>query len=797
MPSLLTRARAALAAFMRPTLGQIQVAASTVRPHEVSDHYGRAQRYEFAHLMAMFAGTVKVAASRNATGIASNKLRVYRQGSGGGKSAMFDGRPVNRARLRTLRKNAGPLAAKALSDTDDIEEITDPKHPLVAIIQRPNPFMGQYELLESTGLCLGLSGNHYWKIAYDPTGTPVEVWGLLPQFVHVIPDRDRFISGYVYGRGTEVEQTFEAKDVVHFRYPNPTGDPYYGRGDLAACVAEARLGFQFVAFAQAMLDNGVQPGFVVTGQFTEPQRAQLEVALQAKHGGVHNAGRHFVISGTEVDVTTLNLGEKEMAFLASSERIDQVVFNCFDVPMELGRMKPGGLSGNTNAVYEWQKGALQPRGQRIEDTINRHLVPMFGDPSLCVAFDPWVDDEDVESTRVVVEMWNADMLTKNEARVEAGFDAAADETGEQYKSQSMPQPDPFGLGGLGGGDASGDRTGSAGRRGGSASAAEGGGGKHLIAGAQPMEAKGVQGDVGTGIHQARHDPDVGTGEQPGRLAPVAAALSALVLPLTPPAKALDLCCTRQPPVARKDDRAPSIIAVTERQLEAALRAWFDGLRPDIIQSITGSGLGMDIATNAVVRASLAETVNRTLEGVFRAGLATGVADVSARISPQALQEALTAGAQDYLRTHTERLIRTVPETLEKNIRRTLADGVQAGETIQELQGRVQDVMAGASNWGAERIARTETARAYLGAREKAWEESGIVKAKKWLLSSDPCPLCEAMAQKHNEAALGQAFLPLGATLEAADGSAMVNDYMAVMTPPAHPACRCSMAAVFE
>ena len=790
MPSLLTRARAALAAFMRPTLGQIQVAASTVRPHEVNDHYGRTQRYEFAHLMAMFTGTVKVAASRNAMGIASNKLRVYRQGSGYGKSAMFDGRPVNRARLRTLRKNAGPLAAKALSDTDDIEEITDPKHPLVAILQRPNPFMGQYELLESTGLCLGLSGNYYWKIAYDPMGTPVEVWGLLPQFVHVIPDRDRFISGYVYGRGTEVEQTFEAKDVVHFRYPNPTGDPYYGRGDLAACVAEARLGFQFVAFAQAMLDNGVQPGLVVTGQFTEQQRTQLEVSLQAKHGGVHNAGRHFVISGTEVDVTTLNLGEKEMAFLASSERIDQVVFNCFDVPMELGRMKPGGLSGNTNAVYEWQTGALRPRGQRIEDTINRHLVPMFGDPSLCVAFDPWVDDEDVESTRLVVEMWNADMLTKNEARVEAGWDAAADETGDQYKSQSMPKPDPFGLGGLGGGDGNNDSTdaarsakrtdgGDAGdnREGKSASAAS-----VPERGGIPLERKG-------GVESVSHP------ERGGLAAGM--ALTALILPLTPPAKALDLCCTRQPPVARKNDSAPSIIAVTERQLEAALRAWFDGLRPDIIQSITGSGLGMDIATNAVVRASLAETVNRTLEGVFRAGLATGVADVSARISPQALQDALTSGAQEYLRTHTARLIQTVPETLEKNIRRALADGVQAGETIQELQGRVQDVMDGASNWGAERIARTETARAYLGAREKAWEESGIVKAKKWLLSSDPCPLCEAMAQKHNEAALGQAFLPLGATLEAADGSAMVNDYMAVMTPPAHPACRCSMAAVFE
>src|SRR5690606_41839163 len=74
-------------------------------------------------------------------------------------------------------------------------------------------------------------------------------------------------------------------------------------------------------------------------------------------------------------------------------------------------------------------------GQRIEDTINRHLVPMFGDPSLCVAFDPWVDDEDVESTRLVVEMWNADMLTKNEARVEAGWDARSEEHTSELQSR--------------------------------------------------------------------------------------------------------------------------------------------------------------------------------------------------------------------------------------------------------------------------------------------------------------------------------------------------------------------------
>jgi hypothetical protein len=106
-------------------------------------------------------------------------------------------------------------------------------------------------------------------------------------------------------------------------------------------------------------------------------------------------------------------------------------------------------------------------------------------------------------------------------------------------------------------------------------------------------------------------------------------------------------------------------------------------------------------------------------------------------------------------------------------------------------------MESVTTYGAERIARTESARAYLTAREESWQEIGGVRAKRWLLSADPCPICQTMAENYREAPVGTPFLSKGATIQLLDGTMFRNDYADMDVPPAHPQCRCSMAAVFE
>jgi Phage Mu protein F like protein len=118
------------------------------------------------------------------------------------------------------------------------------------------------------------------------------------------------------------------------------------------------------------------------------------------------------------------------------------------------------------------------------------------------------------------------------------------------------------------------------------------------------------------------------------------------------------------------------------------------------------------------------------------------------------------------------------------VRDQLARGlIGEGETIPELTARIRTVFAGATSYRAQLIARTETARAVHAASEMSAEASGVVSAKRWMLSANSCPVCVALAEKASHVALGGSFGTVGHD----------PDYSTVRYPPAHAACRCSIS----
>lgn len=120
------------------------------------------------------------------------------------------------------------------------------------------------------------------------------------------------------------------------------------------------------------------------------------------------------------------------------------------------------------------------------------------------------------------------------------------------------------------------------------------------------------------------------------------------------------------------------------------------------------------------------------------------------------------------------------------VRDQLARGlIVTGDTIPELTRRVRGVFAQAGKSRATMIARSEAARAVHAAAEMSAQASGVVTAKRWLLSANSCPICVDLASRSPEVALGGTFAVIGHDV----------DYSAVHFPPAHPNCRCSITFV--
>ena len=191
---------------------------------------------------------------------------------------------------------------------------------------------------------------------------------------------------------------------------------------------------------------------------------------------------------------------------------------------------------------------------------------------------------------------------------------------------------------------------------------------------------------------------------------------------------------------------------------------------------------------------------------LREAIATGVdigLDTVAKVAPTVDFEAEREDLAKYAETESVRLSRRaaagVAETQSVRVREILGQGLEQGETVDQLATRVQDWAASQKDedgsWSrATTIARTEAMRAARTAEVEAWTATGIVTGKTWLLAPDPCEFCEAVAKQFGEKAVGvgESFYPKGTVITGADGGSMVLDYENVDGPPLHPNCRCSM-----
>lgn len=778
MPSLPQRIRNAGNALLGRSPGLDDFASSSVRSWEENPWALRSKQTDAAALVSRWCGTVKTAGSRNSMGVASLKLRVYRRTRGGAK--YWDARAITkdmRAYLRagSSRGGAGFYATKAADRLEEFEEIVDPLFPLNRLLIEANPVHNGYEMVEGVQNWLGLAGNAYWMVAREGSGPvapdeTVEVWPLAPQFTRPVPSRESVVGGYIYGRGTEIEATYAPSQVVHFRNPNPAGSPYLGMGDLETCVREADLSSSFVDFAQAMLMNGAQPGVIISGRFTPDQKAAAETSLKRKHEGVKNAGRSMLINGEEVKIQTLNLSEKEVAFLQSGERMETVIAGCHDMPVAILRLETAALATAKESIRHWQIMGVAPRARRIEDTLNQRLIRGvlgYGD-DVFVAFDPAVTrDLEADSVRVKA-LYDSQIITKNEAREECGYEHV--EGGDDFKAD----PDPLGFG-FGGGSNDGSRDRKPGDRGGD-DHDEGAGG-------------------GTGGKSRRHvHPRV------ARAVPrlTTAAISAAAMLLTGGHECHAKCGQRYGRTVGKDARARlGVIEVSERELEAALRRWFLGsLHPAVVANIAGDGLAVELSGDKELRTAFLGETREQLGKLFLDGYNHGVADVQALAAMNFLP-ALSDPVRARMVGFQSRAFASTTDTVTRAIRASLAEGIGAGESVRELTNRAAEFMGEVAKYAPERIARTESARAYLTSREDAWVESDVVEGKEWLLSADPCEFCEAMAREYQTAEIGKPFIALGGRLTGTEGGSMDIDYAALDTPPLHPNCRCSLAAIFK
>ncbi len=308
---------------------------------------GRAGQYAGVYMGSPW---VYVAVNRIAEAAALVPFRVYRVAAGGG--------------------SAGEVAPAGAG------EVALPEHPFARLLQRPNPLLSRFELIEHTVGSLELHGNAYWFLAGQPGGAPQEIWPLRPDRVQIVPDAVRGVRGYVYevdGRRIPLD----AAEVVHFRRWHPAND-YYGLSALEAARLAVETDRAMADWNRRYFGEGmaVPAGIVaIRERVSDADFERIKREWRAAYGGGER--KTAFVRGASVEWHNVGLSQHDMDFLNARRFNREEIFQIFGIPVGLfseNATEANALVGERVFVER----TLWPKLVRIAEKITTDLLPFYG-----------------------------------------------------------------------------------------------------------------------------------------------------------------------------------------------------------------------------------------------------------------------------------------------------------------------------------------------------------------------------------------------------------------------------------
>jgi len=164
----------------------------------------------------------------------------------------------------------------------------------------------------------------------------------------------------------------------------------------------------------------------------------------------------------------------------------------------------------------------------------------------------------------------------------------------------------------------------------------------------------------------------------------------------------------------------------------------------------------------------------------------------------------TSAARNYLDKSTRRIAKDIPVSLQREVRREIANGMANGSDVNVVANKLNDW--GSGSWTtsrAKRIARTETRYAQEAGKMEGWTQSGVVAGKEFLVAPSACPVCRAVDSqvKGKLFPIGGKFFDKGDDVNYTDESGKKRkfkfNYTSMKGPPVHPNCRCTLIPVIK
>lgn len=325
----------------------------------------------------------------------------------------------------------------------DDQEMED--HPLRALMERPNPFMSEFDFWSMTLIYYKLAGAAYWIKRRNNLGQVIELWPLRPDYVAPIRDGKAFISQYEYNLPGNDQVKLDAADVLAFVKRDPL-DLYKILSPLKVLSRSADVDNEITDYLKRFFEKGGNPAGVLKSKLKlSPQSIdQILASWEKRYGGVQNWYKPTVLD-SDAEYQRTGLTFQEMGFTDLDQRNELRICQVLRVPPIIVGTR-GGLARSTFSNYgearkAWWEDTLLPLYKYLSDTIDAQLAPDFGD-DIDTEWDfsevpALKDNRDAQWTRATTA-WQAGMITLNMALKEIGLEQIGD-SGDVFMRPSTVQ----------------------------------------------------------------------------------------------------------------------------------------------------------------------------------------------------------------------------------------------------------------------------------------------------------------------------------------------------------------------
>ena len=286
-------------------------------------------------------------------------------------------------------------------------------------------FWTRFSLFEISQIWMECTGKSTWVVEYDPRANfPVGLWPVRPDRMTPIPDRDKYLAGWVYTAPDGREHIpLGVDEVIYNRYPDPL-DTFGGVGPIGSVLVDVDAARYAAEWNRNFFLNSAEPGGVLQADHAleDDEYNALVNRWREAHKGVSRSHRIALLESGVTWVQTHN-SMKDMDFgglrLSSRDIIREALAMHKVMTGVTDDVNRANAQTGEEVFASWQ---ISPRLDRWRDVFNSQYLPLFGSTGNGVEFDyvyPMPQNREQD---------NAELTAKSTAAlalIQAGYDPHA------------------------------------------------------------------------------------------------------------------------------------------------------------------------------------------------------------------------------------------------------------------------------------------------------------------------------------------------------------------------------------